>query len=242
MFPLLNPRYMWIPAVMYCLSAWLASASLTTADTESLSLALHAAVVGAIRDPFNGLWLLTFIAAFVFFTDTHVRWFRVLGGITHALAHLFAAFGIGWLSLLLTTRGWGLHFGDISQMLISGVLTFLGGAIAGSMVLGIYLFLSLRVFGRHSNEAFSSLHIEDFKNWVRLRITPDGELSLYAMAIDRVPRSWRRDKRAGREHYAARDVHATPPRLLEKLVLKPLGTGRYRVSGIDSRGRSYQRD
>ena len=39
-------------------------------------------------------WLLLFVSAFVFFTDTHVRWYRVLGGITHAVAHLGAAFAL----------------------------------------------------------------------------------------------------------------------------------------------------
>lgn len=242
LFPILNPRYMWIPAVMYCLSAWFASASLKPSDTTSLGAAFHAAVAGAIRDPFNGLWLITFIAAFIFFTDTHVRWFRVLGGIGHALAHLVSAFGLGWLALLVTTRWWGLGFGDISQMLVSGLITFSGGAVLGSLVLGAYLFVSLRVFGRHANESFSALHIEDFKQWLRLRITPDGELTVHAIAIDRVPRSWRRAQRDGREYYAAHDARATAPRLLEKLVLRPVGGGCYSVSGIDQRGRAYQRD
>ncbi len=242
LFPLLNPSYMWIPAVMYCLSAWLASASLTAADTRDLPSAFHAAISGAIRDPFNGLWLLTFIAAFVFFTDTHVRWFRVLGGISHALSHLVGAFALGWIALLITTRWWGLGFGDITQMLVSGLITFCGGAVVGSLVLGVYLFLSLRIFGRHANEAFSSLHIEDYKQWLRLRITPDGELTLHALAIDRVPRAWRREKQGEREACVPRDARATPPRLLEKLVMKPRAGGGYAVSGIDQSGRNYQRD
>ncbi len=241
LFPILNPRYMWIPAVLYCLSAWLASATLTHADTSSASTALHAAIVGAIRDPFNGLWLLLFIAAFVFFTDTHVRWFRILGGISHALAHLLAAFGIGWLALRITTAGLGFAFGDIAQMLLAGLMTFVAGGVVGSLVLGVYLFLSLRVFGRHSEEAFSSLHIEDWKNFLRLRITPHGELTLHAIAIDRVPRFWRRENRDGRERYRAHDRRATAPRLLEKLVLTPAGSGRYEVSGIDQLGRPYRR-
>ena len=239
LFPLLNPRYMWIPAVLYCLSAWLASASLTAADTVSLSKALHAAIAGGIRNPFDGLWLLLYIGAFVLFTDTHVRWFRIAGGICHAIAHLFAAFGLGWLALRFTTRLLGFEFGDIPQMLLSGGLTFFGGGMVGSMVLGIYLFLSLALFGRHSEEAFSSLRIEDWKQFLRMRITPRGELSLFAICIDRVPRSWRFNQQAGRSRYQAHDSRATPPRLIEKLVLRPLGAGRYAVGGIDQQGRAY---
>lgn len=113
-----------------------------------------------------------FIAVFVFFTDTHVRWYRVLGGIIHALSHLAAAFLLGWLALVITTQWLGLGFGGVTQMLASGLITFVGGGIAGPAVLGLYLFVSLRVFGRHSNEAFSSLRIQDYKQWLRLKIDP----------------------------------------------------------------------
>ena len=241
LFPLLNPRFMWIPAVLYCLSAWLASASLTSADTATLGTALHAAIVGAIRNPVNGLWLLVYISAFIFFTDTHVRWFRILGGISHALSHLLVAFGLGWIALRLTTELLGLGFGDILQMLLSACITFIGGGVAGSMVLGIYLFLSLRIFGRHAEEAFSSLHVQDWKQFLRMRITRDGELTIHAIGIDRVPRDWRSEKDQGRERLRSHDRRATAPRQLEKVVLRPAGNGRYDVSGIDETGREYQR-
>jgi len=240
-FPFLNPKYLPIPAVLYMMSAWFASATFTPADLVDLPTALHAALVGAIRDPINGLWLLLFVSAFVFFTDTHVRWYRVLGGISHALAHLAAAFALGWLAVLFTTHSLGLAFGSITQMLVSAVITLLGGAVAGSVVLGGYLFVSLRVFGRHSNEAFSSLRIQDYKEWLRLRIDAAGELTIHAIGIDRVPRAWSEHHSGGRSRIQPRDRAATPPRLIEMLTLRPLGAGRYAVRGVDQRGRRYSR-
>jgi hypothetical protein len=238
LFPFLNPSYMWIPALLYSMSAWLASASLDVPDTVSLSAALSAAVNGAVRDPFNGLWLILFLAAFVFFTDTHVRWYRVLGGLSHGASHLLAAFGLGWIALLITTRGLGLEFGTVAQLLSAGALTFVGGGVVGSVVLGVYLFLSLSIFGRHANEAFSALHVEDYKQWLRMRFdAATKELTLYAICIDRVPRRWQRSKAHGQHRYAARDARATPPRLIEKVVLRPRGDGHYDVSGISERGR-----
>ncbi len=241
-FPFLNPKYLPIPAVLYMLSAWFASSTFTPADVASAGAAFDAAITGAIRNPINGLWLLTFLAAFVFFTDTHVRWYRVLGGLTHAIAHLGAAFGVGWLALVATTRWIALPFGSVSQMLASGALTFVGGGIAGSLVLGLYLFLSLRVFGRHSNEAFSSLRIQDYKQWLRLQIDAAGALTIHAIGIDRVARRWvdRRGSNAGR--IDPQDPTATPPRLIETVTLRPRGDGSYAVSGIDERGRRYSRD
>jgi hypothetical protein len=241
LFPVLNPKYMWIPATLYTLSAWLASASLGPADISTVGGALHAAVVGALRNPFNGLWLLAFITSFVFFTDTHVRWFRLLGGICHAVAHLAAAFCVGWLTLIATTRWLGLGFGEVPQMLLSGLLTFVGGGIAGAFLLGIYLLISLRVFGRHATEAFSSLRIQDYKEWLRIKVEPDGALRLFAIAIDRVPRRWIHRKRGERERLEPFDARATAPRLIETLTIRPLAAGRHEVTGVDERGRAYQR-
>ena len=232
LFPILNPRYMWIPATLYAISAWLASASLDANEVVTLPGALQAAVNGAIRDPLNGLWLLMFIAAFVVFTDTHVRWYRIFGGVSHALSHLLAAFALGWLAILLTTRWLALEFGSIAQMLLSGLITFVGGGAVGALVLGAYLFLSLRIFGRHATEAFSSLRIQDYKQWLRLRIDAAGALSLFAIGIDRVPRKWS-------EQNQAMDPRATRPRLIEQLTMTPLGAGRYRVSGIDQQGQRH---
>ncbi len=219
LFPLLNPKYLPIPAVLYTLSAWLASASLDVSAIAELGSAFKAAATAAIRDPFNGLWLILFVSAFVFFTDTHVRWYRVTGGIAHALAHLGAAFGLGWFSIVLSTRWLGLEFGAVPQMLLSGAITFVGGGIVGSIVLGAYLFISLRVFGRHANEAFSSLRVQDYKHWLRLRIDPQGTLTIHAIAIDRVPRRWREQTVDGRKRIVADDRDATPPRLVDVVTV-----------------------
>jgi hypothetical protein len=240
-FPFLNPKYLPIPAVLYMLSAWFASSTFGPADVDSIGSALQAALNGALRNPINGLWLLVFVSAFVFFTDTHVRWYRVLGGISHALAHLGAAFALGWFAVVVTTRWLGLEFGSITQMLASVAITFVGGGVAGSVVLGLYLFLSLRVFGRHANEAFSSLRIQDYKQWLRLKIDAAGALTIHSIGIDRVPRKWRESRSGGRSRIQAADRAATPPRLIERLTLRPRGAAGYEVSGIDQRGRAYER-
>ena len=57
--------------------------------------------------------------------------------------------------------------------------------------MGVYLLISLNVFGRHSNEAFSALRIEDYKNFLRLHIAKDGSLTIFPIGIERVPRRWK---------------------------------------------------
>jgi len=95
------------------------------------------------------------------------------------------------------------------------------GAPVGAFILGVYLFISIRIFGRHNNEAFSSLRIQDFKQWLRLRIDASGGLTIHAIAIDRVPRRWRSARRAGESTIEADDARASAPRLIDKVELRP---------------------
>jgi hypothetical protein len=66
-----------------------------------------------------------------------------------------------------------------------------GAWAIGSTIMGVYLLLSLNVFGRHSEQAFSALRIEDYKHFLRLHIAADGTLKIYPIKLDRVPRRWR---------------------------------------------------
>lgn len=217
LFPFLNPKFFWMPASLYALSAWFASATLDEKDVVSIGTALQASTTAAIRDPVDGLWLLAFIAAFVFFTDTHAKWYRILGGVAHATSHLVAAFGIGWLALLFTTGPLGLTFGGARQLLISGAMTFVAGGFVGSLVMGGYLLLSLQIFGRHSEQAFSSLRIEDYKQWLRLKIDAQGALTIFAVGIERVVRKWKPEIRGGVTTLVPDDRRATPPHLIDSV-------------------------
>ena len=220
LFPALNPKAGWLYAFLYAMSAWLASASLEASDVIDLQTALGAAINAAIRDPLNGMWLVTIVAGFIFFTDTHVRSWRILGGASHALLHLTAAFMVGWCALLITVRGFDLHYGSLLQLLLSGLVAVILGAIVGPFILGLYLFVSIRIFGRHSTEAFSSLRIQDFKQWLRLRIDAAGTLTIYSIAIDRVPRRWRTTIRGGEETCVADDARASAPQLVDKVSVR----------------------
>lgn len=221
LFPLINPKAGWLYAFLYAMSAWLASASLEAADVIDLPTAWQAALHASIRDPLNGMWLVAIVGGFIFFTDTHIRSWRILGGASHALLHLAAAFMVGWLALQITTRGLDLGYGSISQLLASGFITFTLGGPVGAFLLGVYLFVSIRVFGRHGNEAFSSLRVADYKHFVRLRIDAAGVLTIFAVALDRVPRRWRAATRNGEKTQEAMDMRASAPRLIDKVEVQP---------------------
>lgn len=63
--------------------------------------------------------------------------------------------------------------------------------------MGLYLLISLNVFRRHSNEAFSALRIQDYKNFLRLRLDIDGTLTVFPIKIEKVPRDWVPNENAG---------------------------------------------
>jgi hypothetical protein len=220
LFPFLNPRFFWLPAVLYTLSAWFASTNLTEETAATAGSALRAAIEAAVRDPVDGVWLLLFIGAFVAFTDTHVKWYRIAGGMVHAIAHLLLAFAIGWAALRITTLLVGLPFGALGQLVLAGAITFVASGFGGAWLIGLYLLISLQVFGRHDQHAFSSLRVQDYKGWLRMRIDAAGALTIHAVGIDRVPRQWKGASNPIGALVEPDDPLATPPHLIERIVIQ----------------------
>jgi hypothetical protein len=62
-------------------------------------------------------------------------------------------------------------------------------AIVAPTIMGLYLLLMLNGFGKHWNEAYSSLRIADFKGFLRLKIAKNGDLTVYPVVIESVPRT-----------------------------------------------------
>jgi hypothetical protein len=108
----------------------------------------------------------------------------------HAMAHLSAIVLASWGAIRITTDLLRLASGSLRGIVTDAVLIFFGGYVLGSLLMGLYLFISLRFFRRHSNEAFSALHIPDYKNFVRMYIDHTGRLTIYPIGLRRVPRSW----------------------------------------------------
>ena len=241
-FPWLNPRFMSLIGSVYLLSVWFAVSGFFDFDAQVCSVrefgcALSLSLRSTLTDPVNGLWLATVIGGFIFFTDTHVRWYRFVGGALHATMHLIAAFTLGWCGYILATA----LLPETAQWLpelvivLACLLAFTVGGAVGAWILGGYLHVSLAWFGRHSNEAFSALRIEDYKQWLRCRVRSSGELEIQALGLERVPRRWR-ESSAG---LVANDPRATAPRLIEQVVLRPRPEGGYAVHGTDMQGRRY---
>lgn len=162
---------------------------------------------------------LLLVLGFILFTDTHSPAYKRLAGSAHGLAHAAAAWGL--LSLVRTgLADLGLTHA-VAREALSGALMFAGGALVGPLLMGLYLLVSVNVFSRHANEAFSSLRIEDYKNFLRLHIGRDGTFTIYPIGVERVPRRWKptRSESPYESQLEPDDPAATSPHLIEPPIV-----------------------
>ena len=219
LFPYLNPTFGLMTGLLYMLSVWSVMTHIelfTSYGLHDLGQVVCKTLTAALGSPVATFWGLVLLLGFVLFTDTHSRLYRWIAGSIHGVVHVIAAFFVGWGAIYFTVAMVGLDFKGIGQLLLSGVLIFGAGWIIGSCILGLYLLVSLNVFGRHSNEAFSSLKVPDWKNFLRLKIDADGNLTIFAIGIRRVPRKWKRSSAGVRgPDLIPCDPNATGPELIE---------------------------
>ncbi|PZG12420.1 metallophosphoesterase, partial [Micromonospora craterilacus] len=107
-------------------------------------------------------------------------------GVGHGLAHVGLAAAGTWAWLALPFHDWPWPLPAVAAV---AVYLPVSGLLASQLV-AAYLLVASK-FGVNVNELFAGQGIEDAKGFVRLRIDPDGTLTLYPIAIDRVARDWR---------------------------------------------------
>jgi hypothetical protein len=115
----------------------------------------------------------------------------LMAGVAHALGHL--ALSVLWA---LTIR-WLYHdvlpdgpAGDWLAFLIAALGTPVVIGFVDAEVVALYLLVATR-FGINVNEVMAAQSIEDHKGFLRLRLTPDGTLTIYPVKVDKICREWR---------------------------------------------------
>lgn len=124
---------------------------------------------------------------------------RVLG-VLHGGAHILVAQAIsgGIYDRFFTNDKDPRFLIAIFQALPYAASMFVLGGLAGSILFTLYLLASSRLTGAHTNEVFSSQKIQDYKSFIRLRIDAKGDLTLYPIGVEKVPRAWKANPKAGR--------------------------------------------
>ncbi|XP_031398410.1 uncharacterized protein LOC116208972 isoform X1 [Punica granatum] len=62
-----------------------------------------------------------------------------------------------------------------------------------SLVFGSYLYICINWLHIHFDEAFSSLRIANYKSFTRFHINREGDMEVYTLAVDKVPKEWKLD-------------------------------------------------
>ncbi len=134
-------------------------------------------------------------------------WQRIVLGGSHWMAHMAALIVVYCGAVEINTRVFGLAPGTAGFMvaLLAEMVVF--GGCLGALVFGANLLMMLNGFRLHWTDAFSSLRIEDYKNFLRLHIGTDGALTIYPMKIDTVRRDVGSPLKRGRD--------ASAPELIE---------------------------
>jgi hypothetical protein len=186
LFPGYNPWFVPLGGALYMLTAWTLLVDLSDHGLEQIGLAVQDVLRQMLLEPVALLWVVGLLLGIVAFTDTHSRVYRIVAGLLHGFTHLTAIFLVAWWATILTVPRW--PFSSFPQLFGAAGLIFLAGCLVCPLILGLYLLISLNVFGRHQNEAFSSLSIQDWKHFLRLRISREG-LTIYPIGIRKVRRS-----------------------------------------------------
>ncbi|HYR21503.1 MAG TPA: metallophosphoesterase [Chthoniobacterales bacterium] len=215
LFLILNWRFGSLTAICYLVTGWLTLAPLSSFGIHQFLKAVYITLRTVIVQPLAALWIVLVLAGFYFFTDTHSPTYKKVAGWTHGLAHLTSVFFLGWMAGYIAWKCFGHH--AIYSLTLAGLILFIGGWIIGPIIMGLYLAISLNIFDRHQNEAFSSLASPDWKNFVRFRIDKSGSLAIYPIGIRRVPRKWKYDARL--ERAEPNDPRASGAELVEPPIV-----------------------
>ncbi|XP_006342611.1 uncharacterized protein [Solanum tuberosum] len=84
-----------------------------------------------------------------------------------------------------------------------------------SLVFGSYLYICINWLHIHFDEAFSSLRIANYKSFTRFHINNKGDLEVFTLAVDKVPKEWKLDPK-----WDGESKHPQDPSYLQKFPSK----------------------
>ena len=145
----------------------------------------------------------------------------LFGGL-HGLIQVGLAFGWAQGALALyhgALPGGALGDWLLAVMVLVGTPTLVG--LIGAELVAVNLLLASLV-GLNTNEVFAGQSIEDYKGFLRLRIGPDGELTIYPIKLERVCSRWKANPQGARtEPWLLPDGQSLDPELVERPIRVP---------------------
>jgi hypothetical protein len=149
----------------------------------SWSCSIAAAVAGS---PLFTAVAAIFLVVFRTYTDEKVGHWRWAIGALHGAVHLLIVLAVMSLSVPLNFQLFGIAPGGYGSWVATALEMVLVGGFAGGAVWGLYLMITCGLFGMHANDAFSAMRLDCYRQFLRMRLTPDS-LTIYPIGIDRSP-------------------------------------------------------
>lgn len=119
-------------------------------------------------------------------TDRLRNWIvSLINGMAHAvatyfLANIFNEINATYFPALLQN-----FYGNAALTLVE--MLFAGGLV-GATIFGTNLAITCAFLDMNSNDAFSAMRLETYKNFLRIRITSDGDVEFYPIGLKDIPR------------------------------------------------------
>jgi hypothetical protein len=147
-----------------------------------------------LYSPMSMVFTLLIVCGLAAFTSSSAKGHPAIAklfGVMHGIAHvLLACFLMGWGAIAITKMHTSLRPGHtLFNVILLVVLLFLGW-LFGCWLFATYIFFSSRLTGVHTNEVYSSMFIGDYKNFLRMRLDPDGSLTVFAIGLRKVANDW----------------------------------------------------
>jgi Calcineurin-like phosphoesterase len=135
-------------------------------------------------------------------------WVKRGWGVSLAVPQLAMSWGIAELCSLIAD-----DWSDVGVVATVGVAALVSGWLAG-LLLGVWMIVVSR-FQVNVLDLFAAQSIEDYKGFLRLRIDPDGSLTVYPIGIERRVQAWQPGPEGGGPRLLPAAGEALRPTLLE---------------------------
>lgn len=213
-FPFINRTFGVFFSVIYFLFAWLTAVSKTAGgDPSSFFHALSALSISQADEalqlyknllfynPEISFLLLIVFAGIVAFADKNRKdnitcW--VLGSL-HGLFQILLILCSVWITAALLIALFGTIPASSMGIMAGTIIMAILGWLFSGYAMGIYLLVAILLLKTHDTEAFSSFRGEDYKNFIRIKISPK-ELTIYPVKIPATCRHWQYNAGVEGEH------------------------------------------
>ena len=113
-------------------------------------------------------------------------------GAVHGLVQLFCVFLFSWLFACVNFNVFAIG-NKLLFLKVYAVETFLIAGLAGSFIMGFYLWFCSLYLNMHIDESFSAFGYPHFKNFLRIHVKNDGTVTIYPIGIERVVTHWKQE-------------------------------------------------